>query len=66
MSVDVRYKVDLKDADGNIVSALPPVAVGFNQEQLMANPNFPTTYAIIRELARSGLATVEPDFVENA
>jgi len=63
MSVDGSYKVELRDADGNVLSTLPSVSFGMNQAQLMANPNFASTYPVLRALARSGLASVAPEFV---
>ena len=66
MSVDGSYKVELRDADGNVLSTLPSVSFGMSQAQLMANPNFASTYPVLRALARSGLASVAPDFVSES
>lgn len=63
MTVDGTYTVDLVDAEGNIVTNLESISFGVSHEQLVANPNFLTAYPIIRDLARSGLALVQPHFV---
>jgi hypothetical protein len=63
MSVDGTYSVDLVDAEGNIVTNLESISFGVSHEQLVANPNFATSYPVIRELARSGLESVKPKFV---
>lgn len=63
ITVDGRYKIELLDENGNLVTTLDSVSFGMNQDQLVANPNFATAYPIIRDLARSGLALVKPEFV---
>ena len=63
MTVDGTYTVDLVDSAGNVVTNLESISFGVSHEQLVANPNFLATYPVIRELARSGLESVNPGFV---
>ena len=63
MSVDGRYRIELRDAAGAVVAVTSQAVFGFNQEELMANPGFMTGYGIIRELARRGLAQSNPELV---
>lgn len=63
MSVNGRYRVDLRGSDSVALASLQYVHFSFTQEQLMENPNFPVTYLVIRELARTGLAFSNPELV---
>lgn len=63
MSIDGRYRIELRDSGGAVVAVTGQATFGFNQEELMANPGFLTGYAILRDLARRGLAQSNPELV---
>jgi hypothetical protein len=63
MSIDGRYRIELRDAAGAVVAVTSQATFGFSQEELMENPGFLTGYAILRDLARRGLAQTNPDLV---
>lgn len=63
MSVDGTYRVELRNESGEKVTDLESVSFGMNQAQLLANPNFASTYPVLRDLARSGLALVAAELV---
>ena len=66
MSAEGRYRIELQDVNRKVLAIVGTSMFGFTQEQLMENPDFLTGYAILRDLARRGLAQSNPDLVIEA
>lgn len=63
MSATGQYRVELVTADGAGLASFGVVPFSMTHEELIANPDFADGYRIIRDLARSGLQSVAPEFV---
>jgi len=63
MSIDGRYRIELRNSAGAVIAEEGQATFGFAHDELIANPGFATGYAILRDLARRGLAQSHPDLV---